>query len=531
MAKIRTLLIIVISLMIRKADAQISSADSLYLQSIFTYFTYSNVVPDSGFMIQPQVASVNDVHTSLSSNFQFEFSDFNEWNISVDSVMHSDTIRNTRLNQYSWFFKQKNVLNYLPFTVNGKSSRSYTFFYPDSIPQTCQTAYLVIPGNGNDEAYFMAQNASYHTRNCQMIDHFRTQGDVYVLCKPNEEVRAICWGNLKMNQYIVSYLDSVNRNYSLQYLMESMAMIKHLKSNYNHVIVMGLSEGGYTTLLASLMEPPNGAIISAGYSKLFDTFQWSHTVLQTKFDSLVDVYHQDSIRASIEKSTCQFLFTWGDSDQTELMNDEYTFHHTQNLLSGLNNASFLYDYKYHTFPPCNLLDTFINRIQDIPNLKFSATKTTIDTLWSKIDFCGSGPFNFDLYRNNQLLNSFNQISNSTSIPLVDSGLYDIRNIINANQQVGYCMDTIYYNPLLVNVKTQESVLLLQSAFSDYTWVSLKTEDSIIRMKCYCMDSRCLFDYTGPAGKIEISTSNWPLGMYILKVYTSDEIYTAKMLKR
>ena len=65
------------------------------------------------------------------------------------------------------------------------------------------------------------------------------------------------------------------------------------------------------------------------------------------------------VKNLIDSSTTKYFFTWGDNDYLELMQKEHDSLITQNYLINSSNASFYYNYNYHSFPTCNVLLDFI----------------------------------------------------------------------------------------------------------------------------------------------------------------------------
>ncbi len=59
--------------------------------------------------------------------------------------------------------------------------------------------------------------------------------------------------------------------------------------------------------------------------------------------------------------------------------------------------------------------------------------------------CGSAPYNFDLFRNDTLHQHYTNVQFDTLIALVDSGKYQIRNIVNIYNDSTVCVDSIHFD--------------------------------------------------------------------------------------
>jgi hypothetical protein len=208
---------------------------------------------------------------------------------------------------------------------------------------------------------------------------------------------------------------------------------------------MGISEGGYTTLLNLLNTEPDGAVIAAGYSINFDIYLPSQFVLSNRFGNAPQVYSRDSVKAKISNLQTNTLFTWGEGDVVDLMDPEHDNHFTENFLNNYNQCSYFYNFNTHTFPPCNTLDTFIQRIISKPKAFLNPIDSvcTSDSVQVQIKICGQPPFQFDLYKDDVLFTSFNTNSDTTLFTLVNNGNYQVKNITDASNNP--CWNSNTYN--------------------------------------------------------------------------------------
>ncbi|MBK7690642.1 MAG: T9SS type A sorting domain-containing protein [Bacteroidetes bacterium] len=227
-------------------------------------------------------------------------------------------------------------------------------------------------------------------------------------------------------------------NYGTNYLIETIALVKALKSKYSKVIILGISEGGYTALLNLLNTEPDGAIISGGYSINFDTYTPSQFILSARFRSTPQYYDRDSVKSKISQLQTNTLFTWGESDDVTLMDPEHDFHYTENFLNNYSNCSYFYDFNYHTFPPCGTLDSFITRIKGKPKAFIIPIENTCrsDSMQIKVGICGQAPFQFDIYKDNVLLSTVNTANDTSILSLFTEGTYEIKNVDDASSYGG-----------------------------------------------------------------------------------------------
>ncbi|HNB81482.1 MAG TPA: hypothetical protein PLP14_05240, partial [Chitinophagaceae bacterium] len=296
--------------------AQLSAADSAYFQNVFTRPLYidTTVNPGNWYQYSP-VSSFYNHYLILDTNFTFKPHDLDSVHLlTIDDSLHDESIINTSFQANPSLLSQSDPVVSIPFHLNGKRGKAYSFLYPDTIPEPCRYAFIIVPGTGTNASYDIIRGLGYHNLLCQMVSTCRSYGDVFTFIKPNEECRAIYWNNLKLNEYIVDYLITQHTFYGITYLAEMMATIQYLKMKYDKVFLFGLSEGGYSALLASLYTEPDAALISGGYSIQFDTCTAESSILYTRFDSLVYQWNKDSLRNRIAQSKTHYLFTWGDGD-------------------------------------------------------------------------------------------------------------------------------------------------------------------------------------------------------------------------
>ncbi|HPI53932.1 MAG TPA: T9SS type A sorting domain-containing protein, partial [Chitinophagaceae bacterium] len=120
--------------------------------------------------------------------------------------------------------------------------------------------------------------------------------------------------------------------------------------------------------------------------------------------------------------------------------------YTKNFYQGVGNVSFFYNYVNHAFPPCNTIDTFLQRVLTMPKVTASvdSDRCHMDSLFVNLQFEGQAPFQFQVVKDGQSIGSYLSSSNAMSISLSMEGNYVIDSLMDAQGEKGYRSDTIYY---------------------------------------------------------------------------------------
>lgn len=201
-----------------------------------------------------------------------------------------------------------NVLN-VEFEFAGKELNAYGYF-KKSEDGTADDAALIIPGTGENQSTAMFNNVEDNYQ-ANITELTSAHSDSYILIKPNEDILAIHNGNKKINETaFVNYLLNNGASYSFYYFVQSLAISKYLQQNYDNVIVAGLSQGGFVSLLNGLQSQPYKCIVASGYSILFAEFQHSgHDQFIVPY--LWKYYTNEQVKERIAESKTRFLFTYG----------------------------------------------------------------------------------------------------------------------------------------------------------------------------------------------------------------------------
>jgi hypothetical protein len=536
--KFYPLLFILIFGLQSKVFGQLTSSDSTFFSSIFTDTKYADDTTFPGnWFIHDSVQDILTFNQQLDSIFKYSIEDFNKIDsIIVEDYFSFDSVRNTTYANYPFVFTQTNPLVYLDFKLLGKKGRSYAYLFNSFTNQTCKTAYLIVPGGGENQSTSIVQGMGYHNLNCTIVNNLMNSGDVYTMVKPNEDARAIYWLDKRLNSYLVSHLDSINKNYGVNYLIELVALIKNLKKQYTKVVVLGASEGGYASLLASLVTEPDAVMVSAGYSVGFDSSIYSKDILRLRFDSLVDFTTSYSLKQKIDTQSTKYLFTWGNYDGITLMQMEYDSASTQNYFYNSLNCSFYYNYNFHSFPGCAIIDSFSAGIPYRNTVRFTPMSSTPDSIVSEIQVCGNNYLKIEVYRDTTLYTTIMNPSPLNYITLSDSGAYTLRNIMTLDSTVYYCYDTIVLHKITVpNALNEIDHSNYSISCTNPVFETLNIENSFTNgfsdYTLYSLDGHILYQWKSASKNSSVNVSTLAAGLYILHVSNSTSTSSTKILKQ
>ncbi|MBL7755517.1 MAG: T9SS type A sorting domain-containing protein [Chitinophagaceae bacterium] len=518
---------------------QLTAADSAFFKNIFTQprYVYDSFYLGSFYHNSP-ITSVSNLYSTLNNSFLFGLDDLDSIStMQVADNVQLDSIVNNSMFQYPWMYPSTNTMIALDYSFKNKSSKCYSYFYPDSTSGSCKNAFLIVPGTGTNESYQIVNNWGYHVQLCSMVQNLHKYGDVFTFIKPNEESRAIFWNQLKLNEYIVTYLESQSKRYGINYLIELIAWVRYMKKKYDKVFILGLSEGGYASLLCTMFEEPTAAVISGGYSIGFDTCISGKAILSTRFDALVDSFNRVKVKDKVQSNKTQYLFTWGENDPVITMDPEHDFHHTQNYFNGLSNCSYFYDFNDHTFPPCYNLDTFVERIIKYPPV---AHFTIIDTVFPyklrcHVQFCLPGNYSFDLYRDTQFVQSYSQVISSQQVILTTNGTYTIQNVMDSSSYPGYCMDSVlgYDIPFLISSENNQntiSVKLSNPFHDEFNIVILDSFSRVRHMLFSDATGKVLYKWKPDKQISTVNTASWSPGVFYLSIIYDTGSKCIKLIK-
>jgi hypothetical protein len=528
-----TLIFLLLSLF---TNAQLNGADSAWFSQIFNSPMYvTNKMPNDHFFVHNDIQSTADLHNILATDFKFSLPDFK----SIDAMLLNDTIfydtdRNTTYNQYPLAFNQQDPLTYIKFELNAKKGTAFNFLYPRTSPNNvrCDRAFLIIPGNGNNTASEIVQGYGQYNELCYLSNDLRNAGDVYAMMKPNEDARAIYWNKYKLDHpAVIDLLINNQQRYGLNYLIEIIATIKTLKQKYNQVILLGAAEGGYASLLASMVTHPFATIISGGYSIAFDTSMPSYNVLLQKFDSLVSIYDHNVIKNNILTYQTKYLFAWGNNEPIVLMQAEHDSKYTESFFNDTTKISYHYNFTGHTFPYCSAIDSFLNKQLNPHTLSFiDLNIDKKDTLTAFIQNCNLAYCRFDLYKNNIIYKSYDYFKGDTIIQLIDTGTYYLKNISTLYGDHLDCNDTIFFIKTKPYSLDYNFGIHYNNPVSKQLVIKNNLGNKSRRYEMYDLFGNCKFRMESLEPQVEFNMSNYLKGVYILKVIEGPLSEVVKIIK-
>jgi hypothetical protein len=260
-------------------------------------------------------------------------------------------------------------------------------YYRWAQEQPGRNAAVIIPGSGLNQssAIYLNDTNNYQSGIAGIVG---THWDMYVCVKPNEDFLAIHSGTAKLDyEYIVGHLANRGGSYSCRYIADTIAMVKHLKSTYGKVAVIGLSQGGQAALYNALQSEPDGAIISSGFSVLHETMQGA-SLGQIMMPGMREYLSNDHILEGMRNSDTEYLFTWG-RDERAIYGVEAWFRCTRSFFAGLGNVTCISHSEGHVFPT-ETISVFLDNLrlrsksettegalfQNAPNPFASSTKLT-----------------------------------------------------------------------------------------------------------------------------------------------------------
>lgn len=522
--------------------AQMTYSDSVFFYSVFTLTKYSDDTLFPGnWYIHDSVQNVQSFFNNLDSSYVFSLSDLENQNtFIIDDSLTYDSLRNATYNLYPFIFNQSDPLISIGFQLNGKTSKTYSYFYPSlDTQQNCKTAFLVLPGNGENESTNIVQGIGYHNQNCSVVNHLKSVGDVYTYIKPNQDARAFYWNNLRLNDYLYFYLNITHKNYGINYLTEIIATIKYLKSHYSKVILLGCSEGGYAGLLASMFTEPDASIISAGYTIGFDTSIYSKNILRERFDSLVDKTSMNVVKHSIDSLQTSYLFTYGNYDYLTLMQLEHDSLYTQQYLNDTTKCSFYYNYNFHSFPDCNAIDSFVNTITPRALVRFKESDTTsADSTIALIKTCGKQLLKLEIRKDTTLYKTILNPSFQNYVTLKDSGMYYVRNILAIDSSYSICSDSIYFAPppivvapnFINNIPLENDDIVVNNPVQNQLVIHINKSNLLTEYELFDIMGKKHMVFDSQKADIVISVNHIPAGIYFLKVSRNQETRSYKILK-
>jgi hypothetical protein len=362
---------------------QLSSSDSNFFNNtLFIENLYIDYLNFPGNWYQnKEVESISELYQQIDSMYPFHNNQL--WhayqNIGFNSNLYYDTILNRTIDTFNVQYQDDLFLCKNPFVrldyIVDSTQRSLEIFLDSAKDMTLvgKKAFVLLTGTGQNEMSLMIGNPNnYHNSNCYIKNYLTNFGDVYVTTTPNEDMRAIRFMGKKLARYwplfpnfLLNYLNGQQHAMGINKLIEVIALVKYLKNYYTEVNVLGLSTGGTEALWVSMLSNPTATVVSSGYSILCDTDSASLAVNAQFYGNCLDYFTKDTLKKYFQQSPTRYLFTQALND-SPICQAEINGQHTPSFFTGLNHVEFNYTYYNHSFPPCDIIDSFLHLSPTIP---------------------------------------------------------------------------------------------------------------------------------------------------------------------
>lgn len=443
--------------------SQPSASDSTFINSVCTELPYVSYWNKPGtWFTQGEIQSLQDMYDKINTQFIFQNTDYVDCyqNIVLAPYMELDTSINSTINNFEDLTGQvvyglRNPFVKVPFTLFGKSSFARALL--DSTHNNSghhDVAFLLITGTGSNLIKDITSNSGYHNTNCGVMNFFKSWSDFFVMSVPNEDHRGITFNKKKIAAslgsnssapFLINYLNSNGKAYGITRLIETVAMIKFLKTRYKRVFVLGLSTGGKVAHWSSLMAEPDAALISSGYSVLVDNDYNSQMVNAIYFSNLLNTFTKDSLKRRTKEIRTQFLLTLPQNDSPIAQDDINTLA-TKTYYQDVGHVSFNYEYVNHAFPPCAVMDSFFTRCLLKPKvqIKMDSTICKKDSVRFFVTFTGKPPFEYSVFRDSLFYFSRFCSTPHDTFVLHQEGCFIIDEILDSLNAVGYRSEPFYF---------------------------------------------------------------------------------------
>lgn len=138
-------------------------------------------------------------------------------------------------------------------------------------------------------------------------------------------------------------------SYSTRYIVDIIALTKYLKTAYEKVVVIGLSQGGSAALFVALQAEPDVAVVASGFSILNNGPAYVAGVNQIIIPGFLAIYTPEYIAEIIKSQSTRYLFTYGKSE-TGVYRYETEARVTEEFFGDLEQLEFSYHPGGHVFP-------------------------------------------------------------------------------------------------------------------------------------------------------------------------------------
>jgi len=347
------------------------------------------------------------------------------------------------------------------YTLADKQYKSYSLFKPTlNQNSNYKTATVIIPGSGENQGIEIFNGVGYHGNIANEVAFY---SDVFIAIKLNQDFLALHRSNRRLSsEFLVNYMLNNGGSYSVSYLVNTLATVKYLKTQYDQVFVIGLSQGGSAALLNSIQSTPDATVIASGFSVTRDIIEWANQD-QIIIPNSVNVISNESIREIIRKQSTNYFFTWSTAD-IGIWKLEAENRYTCNYFNGLDNVECLSHNQGHVFPQ-PFVDNFLSKIPFARiGLKTTSQECNQEIYLKPVFFSSHNVIKYEWYRNDTLLNS-----SLDTLILSKGGAYALR--IKTDESKQFQSKKIIIDPLHFqrNLVLKKQLLSAPPGFESYKW--------------------------------------------------------------
>jgi hypothetical protein len=310
---------------------------------------FTDVANEGNFYYQP----INDIHDIRKAN-EAIFMRREEFETAYENIQIQ------RAEQLSRPINSPPVIR-VRFTYQNREYDAFAYGKIPQSPSKQDVASLIIPGSGLNQSYSIVARCKNNYQNGILDALDSIKSDVFTFVKPNEDYLSWHDGHGKKVSGSVIWNWQLNRggSYSVSYLVMSIAFTKWMKLLYKETILAGLSQGAMAALLNALQSQPRKAIISSGFSLLFNDIDMSGPNQLVGVPGLGELFQKEQFFNKIKNSTTKYLFSWGKS-MDPIYGTEYYSKITAEVIGPLPNVSILMHDKGHAFPPTTEIIHFLS---------------------------------------------------------------------------------------------------------------------------------------------------------------------------
>lgn len=402
---------------------------------------FSDPMNDADVQLYDEITSLKQLQDTYRTLFPFSNEDF---------YTCYDSLKTPEL---KWL---QDTLVTVDVSYKAKKAKGYAYFKPAVSNEN--TAIFIIPGSGHNQSGDMYRDvpSNYHNVPESIFGRYAEQGDVYLFIKPNEDILAIHRNHLKAGiPNIYPQLQVANTPYAANYLIHCLSFIKALKTKYERVIIAGLSQGGFATLMVSQISEPTACIVASGYSILFEEAYYGNQN-QPMMSNFYDHFSKEIIKSTIAQKSTYYLFSWG-FDETDYYHIESQELLSYNYLKDTNKVSYYNQHSGHHFPPYDVVKEFLHFNKTRPVVSFrrvSDCEKSEDIVI--VEGKGQLPIQFQVQFENGTQQTYSLTQRIDTLRNLSDGKYTFSNPQNADFTSLFKTDLTIRNPKVLSEATLQT---------------------------------------------------------------------------